>query len=135
MVDFSVDTLGTSPTDMQERLNKMGGAASGKANDALKKTAVEVKEDLEDTSPVDTGEYQDSWYIAEVAEDEVWILNGAEHAQFVMLPNSKMVGAANADLPGSGVLHNVEGVARSHKEGVRSNLAQEIQEMMDGIGT
>ena len=130
MASFSVETIGTDPRDMQSRFQSMGGAAPGVANRALRQTGEKVKADLEDTSPVDSGEYRDSWYMLEVAEDEVWILNEADHARFVMLPNSKMVGSASADLPSAGVLHNVEGVARNHQTGLQSNVSRQIMDLL-----
>jgi hypothetical protein len=134
MVQFDVETIGQSPEDMQDRLTMLGGAAEGKANEALREVAEDVQDDLEDTSPVDTGEYQDSWYgPVEVAEDEVWILNEADHAKFVMLPNSKMVGSSKADLPSAGILHNVKGVAKRHSDDLNLTFGRKLKELIRGI--
>jgi hypothetical protein len=130
MVDFGVEYIGKTPGEMEQRLAETSTAGRRRVNNALRETAEEVKDDLEDTSPVDTGEYQDSWYIAPIAENEVWILNEAGHAPYVMLPNSKMIGSSKADLPASGVLHNVKGVARKHSDNYRGNVIDQLQEMI-----
>lgn len=133
MVDFDVEYVGNEPGDIQKRLAELGTAAQSRANAALVDTAQEVQEDLEKTSPVDTGEYQSSWYMMQVAEDEVWILNEAEHAKYVMLPNSNMVNSGKADLPSSGILHDVKGVARSHQKSLNINAAEQIQRMIQNF--
>jgi hypothetical protein len=129
MADFNVEVIGDSPGDIEDRLTKVNLEASNRTNQALMETAREVKDDLEDTSPHDTGEYENSWYIYPAKNDEVWILNEADHAQFVMLPNSKMVGSEKADLPTSGVLHNAEGVAKGHS----SKLSARIQSVLEDL--
>lgn len=133
MTAFDVEMVGDGPEGVQDRLTSIANAADARANAALRETAQEVKEDLEDTSPVDTGEYQSSWYIYEVAQDEVWILNEADHAKYVMLPNSRMVGSSSADLPGQGVLHNVKGVARKHSDAHRENMLEQLRDMFSNF--
>lgn len=130
MSNFSVEIIGDKPGDIEHRLAQLGTEGQTQANKALVETAEKVKSDLEDTSPVDTGEYQSSWYSLQVAEDEVWILNEADHAKYVMLPNQVMVNSAKADLPASGVLHNVKGVAKEHQKGLNLNMSEKLQEMI-----
>ena len=127
MVDFDVEMMGEDK--VSNRLDAIADGSRGKTNEALVEVAEEVKEDLEDTSPVDDGVYVDSWYIYEAKEDEVWILNSAEHAKFVMFPNSKMVGSNKADLPAQGILHNVEGIAKSHNKNLMQAISEKIQEL------
>jgi len=129
-VDFDVEFVGDSPGDIEQRLADVNLEARNRTNRALMQTASEVKEDLEDTAPVDTGEYRDSWYIWSVSYNEVWILNEADHAKFVMLPNQKMMGSSKADLPSQGILHNVKGVARRKQKTLNLNMAQELKRMI-----
>lgn len=125
--------IGDTPGEMQTRLSQTATAGRRRVNEALRETAEEVKEDLEKSSPVETGEYQSSWYIYPVENEEVWVLNEADHAKFVMLPNSKMVNASGADLPASGVLHNVKGRAREHSDRYKQNVIDQLQEMISGL--
>ncbi len=131
MGSFDVEMVGEQ--QVKDTFNNMASGAGESANDALVETAEEIKSDLEDSSPVDSGEYRDSWYIFEVAEDEVWILNEADHAKYVMLPNSKMVGSSKADLPAQGVLHNAKGVAKSNQKLLINNFADELKNFIDSF--
>lgn len=133
MADFDVEYVGDTPGDIEQRLSKTATTGRRRVNNALRDTAEEVKNDLEASSPVETGVYQGSWYIFPVKEDEVWILNEAEHAKFVMLPNTKMVNASGADLPASGVLHNVKGRAKKHSESYKQNMIEELQEFISDL--
>lgn len=133
MAEMGVEYIGNSPGDMQQRLAETATQGRRRVNEALRETAEDVKENLEKTSPVDSGEYQDSWYIAPIAEDEVWVLNEAEHAPYVMLPNSKMIGSSEADLPAQGILHNVKGVARQHMDDHRGNIMEKIEQMFSDM--
>lgn len=133
MADFDVEYVGDTPGDIEQRLSETSTTGRRRVNDALRQTAEEVKSDLETSSPVDTGEYQSSWYIFPLKEDEVWILNEADHAKFVMLPNSKMVNASGADLPASGVLHNVKGRAKRHSDSYKQNMIEELQDFFSDI--
>lgn len=130
MSGFDVEYVGDTPGDIEQRLAETSTLGRRRVNEALRETAEEVKADLEATSPVDTGEYQGSWYIFPVEEGEVWILNEADHAKFVMLPNTQMIGSPHADLPGSGVLHNVKGRAKRHKEAYRQGLIDGLTDMI-----
>jgi hypothetical protein len=132
-MDFSVEYVGQSPQDMSERLTDVNTNASNRTKQALMETAREVKKDLEKTSPVDTGEYRDSWYVYPAKSEEVWILNEADHAEYVMLPNSQMVGSTKADLPAQGLLHNVKGVARKHSDEYRGNFIEQLQDMFSAF--
>lgn len=133
MSDFDVEFVGDKPGDIEKRLSKLGVRGQTRANRALVKTGEEVQEELESTSPVDTGEYQASWYMMQVAEDEVWILNEADHAKYVMLPNQVMVNSTKADLPGSGILHDVKGVAKSKQKSLNLNFADELKKMIKNL--
>lgn len=134
MTDFSVETIGDTPGDIENRLTKVNLQASNRTNQELMEVARDVKDDLEETSPHDTGEYENSWYIYPAENNVVWILNEADHAPFVMLPNSKMVGSDKADLPTSGVLHNAKGVARGHSDSLSTSISQAIQELFEEFG-
>lgn len=125
--------IGDSPGDIEQRLSRAGIQLGEKTDQKLIEVAEEVKQDLEDTSPIDTGEYKNSWYIYSVKENEVWVLNEADHAKYVMLPNSRMVGSPSADLPTSGILHNAEGVAKGHSTDLSSKIQQAIEEWVSEI--
>jgi hypothetical protein len=131
MSEFSVEYIGNSPGDMENKLSSLGSVARKRSAVALRETAEKVKADLEKTSPVDSGQYQSSWYIQPIDQDEIWILNEADHAKFVMLPNTKMIGSNKADLPAQGILHNVKGVARKHSDTNRENLVEQLRDMFD----
>jgi hypothetical protein len=130
MSNFDVEMVGDKPGDIEERLTVLGSQGQTRTNRALLESAQDVQKSLEKTSPVDTGEYQSSWYIFQAAEDEVWILNEAEHAKFVMLPNQLMVNSGKADLPASGILHDVKGIAREHQKTLHIGMADEIKRMI-----
>lgn len=131
MADFDVEYVGNSPNDIQGRLSGLGVQAQTRANRALVQAAEDIKRDLEKTAPVDTGEYKSSWYIMQVADDEVWVLNEADHAKYVMLPNQRMVNSSKADLPASGVLHDVKGIAKDHKDTVNLNLSEQLERLFN----
>ncbi len=133
MASFNVEYVGDSPSDIQNRLSALGNAVGQRTNAALMETAQEVKEDLQDTSPVDTGEYQESWYIQPVSNNEVWVLNGADHAKFVMLPNRQMIGVANADFPSQGILHAVKSRAKQHSDSYRGNMVEQLKDMVQNF--
>jgi len=130
MTSFDVEYVGNSPGDIQERLTDINLEAKNRTNQALMETAREVKADLETSSPVDTGDYRQGWYIWPAKHDEVWILNEVDHAKYVMLPNSRMVGSTSADLPSQGVLHNVKGRAKEHDSGMRGNMAEQLKKLL-----
>lgn len=129
MADFDVEYVGDAPNDIQNRLGSLSVQSQTRANRALMDAAEDIKTELERTAPVDTGEYKRSWYIMQVAEEEVWILNEADHAKYVMLPNQRMVNSAKADIPASGILHDVKGIAKSHKDTVNLNLSEQLERM------
>lgn len=133
MASFDVEMVGDTPGDIQNRLTQIDTSVRRRTNRALRKTAEEVKEDLEDTSPVDTGEYQNSWYIMPISYNEIWILNEADHAKYVMLPNVQMINASGADLPAQGILHNVKGRAKRHSDSYKGNMIQELQDMIQNF--
>lgn len=130
MSDFDVEMVGDEPNDIAERLSRLGTQGQTRANRALVEAGNEIKDELENTSPVDSGEYQSSWYMMQVAEDEVWILNEADHAKYVMLPNQVMVNSPKADLPASGILHDVKGVAKNHQKTLNLSLAEQLQKLI-----
>lgn len=133
MTNFDVEIIGDSPNDIANRLNDVNLAARNRTNQQLMEKAREVKADLEDTAPVDTGEYRDSWYVFPAKRNEVWVLNEADHTQYVMLPNSNFVGKAGADVPSQGILHNVKGIAQGHSSGLASDIQKEINKLISGF--
>lgn len=129
MANFDVEMVGDTPGEVSGKLDSMSSGMGDKTDEALLKEAREIKTKIEDTAPVDTGAYQGSWYIAQIDEDEVWILSSsdeAEHNKFLMLPNLNFVGSSGADLPAQGIYHNVEGIAKRHRKSFNSNVADEI---------
>ena len=130
---FDVEVVGDSPGDIQNRLTEIDTSVRRRTNNALRKTAEEVKEDLVESSPVDDGVYQRSWYIQPISYNEIWILNEADHAQYVMLPNTQMINATGADFPAQGILHGVKSRARQHSDSYRQNMVQELQDMIQNF--
>jgi len=134
MTSFDVSFVGATPEDLQKRLDELSSGVSESANDALKETAEEVKQDIERTAPHATGAYENSWYIQEIDEDEVWLLSDSDqapHNKYIMLPNQKFVGHPNSDLPAAGIYHNVEGVAKQHRDSLRNNFASSLTDLFD----
>lgn len=127
---MDVEIIGDSPNDIANRLDDVNLAARNRTNKVLMKKAREIKGDIQDTAPVDSGDYRDGWYIYPAKKNEVWILNSVEHTQFVMLPNSKFVGKSDADVPSQGILHNVKGVAKGHSGGLASDIQQAINNLV-----
>lgn len=136
MVDFSVEMIGDDPEELGQKLEASGTQLKSDVNDALMEEAEKIKADIEDTAPVDSGAYENSWYIEPIEEDEVWVLSSsddAEYNQYLMLPNQNFVGSSGADLPAQGIYHNVEGVANSHRKEVSSGLANKIESFIEGF--
>lgn len=101
-------------------------ATEGNANDAVVELAEEIKEEFEDTAPVDTGEYRDSWFLVEAEENLVYLVNSADHAKYIVFPNSRFVGHPGADAPGRGIYHNIRGIAHSKKSEWQQTLIGRI---------
>ena len=112
---FEVDTIGTDPAELSSKMAEGFGVTKSDVDDTLLEVAKEIKEAEENTAPVDTGDYRDSWYIEAISEGEVLILSDgddAPHNKYVMLPNQRFVGNPIADIPSQGILHNYKGVAK-----------------------
>lgn len=128
MIDFQLTMTGQE--SVKNGLDDFAAKSKGTANDALRKMAEEIKDDIESTAPVDTGEYKESWVIVEVAENMVYIVNTADHARFVVFANSKMTGVASADDPARGILHDVRAIVRGnirkHRAGFITRLKNKL---------
>jgi len=137
MSDFGVEIIGDDPEDLANRLDSSTAGVKSEVNDALIETAEEIKEEIEDTAPVDTGAYKNSWYIEPIAEDQVWILSSSDEAdynKYLMLPNQNFVGSANADVPSQGIYHNVEGIGKKHRKKLASGVANKIDSFLRSLG-
>jgi len=129
-MSFEVETIGTDPAELSAKMAEGFGVTKGEVNDALMEAAEEIKEAEQDTAPVDTGDYKNSWYIEPISEDEVLVLSDgdeAPHNKYVMLPNQRFVGNPKADIPSQGVLHNYKGVAKREADALSSS----IQDMLN----
>jgi len=136
MADFSVEQIGDDPEDLANKLSSSGITLKSEVNDALMETAEEIKAEIEETAPVDTGAYEGSWYIEPIAEDEVWVLSSgdeAEHNKYLMLPNQNFVGSSGADLPAQGIYHNVEGIAKRHQKQMNTSVADKIGRFLKSL--
>ena len=125
MVDFDVETIGNDPDEIAGKLAALGAGVGESTNEALLQTAEDIKGQIEDEAPVDTGAFENSWYILEVAEDEVWILSDSDtapHNKFIMLPNSRFQGHPNADNPATGVYFDAEAIAKSNRSSVNTEM-------------
>lgn len=125
MVDIAVDYTGVNRTD--EQLQAMSEASKGQAHDAVRELGEEIKAEFENTAPVDSGEYRDSWYLVEGGEEVVYIINNADHAKYVVFPNKAMLGVTTADDPARGILHNVRGRAQSKASEWENSLFEKIR--------
>lgn len=125
MVDISIDTSDVSRT--QEQFQEASEATKGVANDALREFGEEVKEEFEATAPVDTGEYRDSWFIVEARDDLIYIVNSADHAKYLVFPNSRFKGHEGADAPARGIYHNIRGIVHSKRSEWEAGLLGKIR--------
>lgn len=125
MVEFDVGISGASNT--QEQLKMASEAASGNANEALVEFCEEVKEEFEDTAPVDTGHYRDSWFLIEADDNLVYIVNSANHAKYLVFPNSRFRGHPGADAPGLGIYHNIRGILHSKQSEWEASLLGKLR--------
>lgn len=128
-MSYDVEFIGDSPEDMAQKLSILGSGAKSSVDDGLLKAAKEIKSEIEDEAPVDTGDFESSWYIEPVAEGEVWILSSsrkAPHNQYIMLPNTKFQGHPNADNPATGVYFDVVAIAQGHRKGIFSSVENAV---------
>lgn len=125
MIDFSIEVSGDDA--IKEGIDEFVEKSKGTANDALREMAEDIKDEIEATAPVDTGEYKESWSIVEVSENHVVIVNEADHAKYLVFPNSKMQGVSSADDPARGILHNVRGIVRNNINEHRASFVQRLK--------
>jgi hypothetical protein len=74
-MSFEVETIGTDPAELSSKMAEGFGVTKGDVNDALMEAAEEIKEAEQETAPVDTGDYKNSWEIEPIAEDEVLVIS------------------------------------------------------------
>lgn len=125
MVDIDVGMSDVSHT--QEQFEAAAEASKGNANDALREFAEEVRDEFEETSPVDTGEYKSSWFIIEADDNLVYIVNSANHAKYLVFPNSHFMGNPGADVPSRGIYHNVRGIVHQKKSEWEASLLGKLR--------
>lgn len=124
MANFGMKVTGAAA--LMESLDEIKDQSTGVANEALVEFAEEVKEEIETTAPVDTGEYRDSWRIEEVRENEVWLVSDAEHGKYIVFPNANFVGHPNADDPGRGIYHNIRGIIKKKRSEFEATVAAKM---------
>lgn len=135
-MSFDVETIGTDPAELSTKMAEGFGVTKGDVNDALMEAAEEIKEKEQETAPVDSGDYRDSWYIEPISEEEVLILsdgNDAPHNKYVMLPNQRFVGNPKADISSQGVLHNYKGVAKREADALSSSIEEMLNTNIEDI--
>lgn len=133
---MDVEFIGDSPDDMAQKLMGLGSSAESSVNDGLMKAAQEMKIEIEKEAPVDTGDFEGSWYIEPISEGEVWILSNsrkAPHNQYIMLPNTRFQGHPNADNPATGVYFDVVAVAKGNRKNILSSVEDAIMEDIGDI--
>lgn len=136
MTDFEVESIGNTPDEMAGKIQSLGMGVGESTNKALLKSAEDVKDSIEEEAPVDTGAFENSWYILEVAEDEVWVLSdsdAAPHNKHIMLPNSRFQGHPNADNPATGVYFDAKAVALSESDGVDANVNSFLRQLINRL--
>lgn len=115
--------------NMKEVQGKMRLASSlvGKAVDSGKKdTAEAILEEVERTSPVDTGRYKSNWDMVE-KDDTVYIVNDTPYAKYLVFPNQHMVGSSKADVPSAGIQHNVRGIVKKHQKSYKEKVTTKVK--------
>jgi len=133
MTDFQVEQIGNDPDEMANKLSSLASGVGDSTNEALLESAREIKAEIEEEAPHDTGAFENSWYIEEVAEDEVWILSdsdAAPHNQYIMLPNSRFQGHPNADNPATGVYFDAQAIAKANSNAVRGKTGGFLRDLI-----
>lgn len=100
--------------------------------ESIKDFAEDLKEEIEDTAPVDTGEYKDSWELEEV-EDGIILYNTTDYGKYLVFPNSQMRGVPSADDPGRGILHNVRGICFQNRSDFRDKIKNTVQKIFSRL--
>lgn len=125
MIEFDMEVSGEDA--VKEGLDEFAESTRGTANDALVEMGEDIKDEIESTAPVDTGEYQESWKLIEVKENMIVLVNTADHAKYVVFPNTKMKGVASADDPARGILHNVRGIVKDNIQEHRAGFITKLK--------
>lgn len=136
MADFQVETIGNDPNEMADKVSSLASGAGESTNEGLLEAAEEIKKEIEEEAPVDTGAFENSWYIQEVAEGEVWILSdsdAAPHNKFIMLPNSRFQGHPDADNPATGVYFDAEAIAKANGGSVSTGVNGFLRDLIQRI--
>lgn len=126
MAEFGVEMHGSD--DIDSALKHKAETAIGGTNDELRDLAEDILDEIEATAPVDTGEYKSSWRIEEISEGEVWLVNDAEHAPYLVFPNSwfREIGVGNS----VGILHNVKAIVYSYRTDIIGRLKHAFRESL-----
>jgi hypothetical protein len=130
MVEMDVQMVDGNIDQLESQVDELSALGKEAVNNGLQKTAAEVKKDIEDTAPVDTGDYEGSWYTKQVSENLVFVLSDSDkapHNVHLLFPNSNFVGSPGADIPSQGIYHNVKGVAKSHNDDLIENITNEVE--------
>lgn len=129
MVEMDVQMVDGNIDQLEQQVDELSALGKEAVNNSLQQTAASVKKDIEDTAPVDTGDYKGSWYTKQASENLVFILSDgdkAPHNVHLLFPNSNFVGSPGADIPSQGIYHNVKGIAKSYNDELLENLTNEI---------
>lgn len=131
MTDFDVEFVGDGPEGLEEQIESLTSGLGEKTDESLKETAEEIKDEIEATAPVDSGDYRDSWYIKEGDEETVFILSDsdeAEHNKYLLLPNQNFVGSPGADVPSQGIYHNIKAIAEEKQQDMKNSLSNALSD-------
>ena len=97
--------------------------------DGQEEFAEELKDEVQKTAPVRTGNYRDDWEVEEV-DGNYYLVNDVDYARYLVFPNSKFVGSAKADQPGKGILHNVRGIVYSRRNRYKAKVVAKIKSIL-----
>ena len=117
---------------IRSRLLASSEAVETAAKSSENEIAQQILNDVRATAPVDSGSYRDDWRIEE-RDGTTYLVNSQPHAIYLVLPNSRFVGASGADDPGTGVYHNVRGIVFKYTGEFPEVTASKIQGALDDL--
>jgi len=125
------NTLGIEVDGANDVIAELESAADpgDEVGGELESFARDLLDEFVQTSPVDTGEYRSSWSMERRNKYVVLLKNDADHAPYLVYPNSQMVGARGAN--SRGILHNVRGMTFEKKSEFRDAIEAGVERAAD----
>lgn len=125
---FRVEVQGEA--EVLRSLKTADAAVSKAVREVQKDNAEEVKERIEETAPVRTGDYRDDWELKEKG-GVYYLKNTIKYAPYLVYPNSRFVGSGAADDPGRGILHNVRGIVHEQREKYKKSMIKDVRKTLE----